>query len=179
MSLVTFQNHTSNGVVDEFDFDSLQPKPVPFKWKGKNYLLREASHAKAIEYRSVALGSYQVIGTSYLPGKDFPRMDIKLLFGCVFLLKDDGTESLVSEKELSEWPYRVSNKLFDRLREMSSLADVDLTNPDVLRKEISRLQGMLDELLERKKKLKELTGSDEGEGGTMGNSPESTTTNSS
>jgi hypothetical protein len=170
-----FTNESLNG---DFDFDSLEPKPVPFKWKNRNYILREASHAKAIEYRSAALASYQVAQGSYVPGSDLPRTDIKLLTGGVFLQNDNGTEIPVSSKELSEWPYRVTNTLFNRLREISYLTELDLSDPEVLQKEINRLQKILNEITEKNNRAKEIVKERPEGDGQLGNLQGNTTMNS-
>lgn len=151
--------------MESLDFDSPAPKDVPFRYRNKSYSLREASHDKAREYRSALLASYRPGAGGLLPGENLPRTELVLLAGCVY----DQDDKPVPVEEMKTWPNRVIRPLFERVREMSYLTDLDTSSVDALDKEISRLQKLRDQLSKEP---------EDGQGGAAGNSPGGGTVNS-
>lgn len=138
-------NISSNGK-NRIDFDSAEPQAIEFGLKGREFILREASHDTARKYRSRILESYTPNAAGDLvPTPKLPNAEVVLIAGCSFEKTSNG-EVPVTETEVLTWPNRATTFLLKNAKEMSHMTERDMSTPESLEKEIGRLQIILDEM---------------------------------
>jgi hypothetical protein len=153
----------------DFD-DSLEPTEVKFKYKNEDYVAVEAPHAVARKWRSAALAAHvPTPDGGLLPGPDYPNTDAILVADCIFKINPvNQTREPVKLETVVGWPNRVTRKLYETIRTISMLTERDLSTPDLVQKEIHRLQKLLTKMQKE----------GEGAGGPAGNSQGAGTGNS-
>jgi hypothetical protein len=132
------------------DFSDLTPIEFPFSYKGKKYVLCEASADAASKYRNALLKNAK-------PGPDgrlasygeMAEAELVLVAGCLFEAypDKDGAEKRrpVTVQQLREFPNRVTKPLFERAQKISELMPEKETR-EVLLKRISEASKKLNEL---------------------------------
>lgn len=105
------------------DFDTVETYEEPFKYKGKSYILREASSKACAKYRDARNKATRVNPDGKFAGfSDLHMTETYLLSYCIFEVRD-GKELPVSQEELLSWPNRVTKPLFAKIEEVSDLYD--------------------------------------------------------
>jgi hypothetical protein len=137
--------------LEPLDLDSAAPIEVPVKYKGKDYLLREADADTGVAYRDLVQQSY-----SYNPDGSLARLDgmnrcaILLVTGCLKEVLRDGSEvklGRVSEGFVKALPDKALRKLFERAKEISGFNEGK--SAAELRQEIAVLEKRLAALEEK------------------------------
>lgn len=132
-------------MADVFGFDSLEPIEVPFKFRGKSYVLREASEDVACRYRNAILRVSKVEDGKFTAGDGFADTSAILVSGCLFEVTDGGEKS-VPLPTVRAWPARVVKPLFQKAKEISDLDEKE--TPETLTEKILALQEQRSKLLE-------------------------------
>ena len=111
----------------DFNFDSLKEIEIPVRYKGKDYVLVEASGEAAAKYTDRIISGTRMeegkpVGTA---GIAVPQLE--LVCDCLFHTDSNGdrTKQSVSLAVLSKWPNRVIQPLFKKLEEISELIKID------------------------------------------------------
>lgn len=125
---------------EEWDLGDLPPREVRIKYRGKRYVLREASGGAGICFRNASMRGAQLLsdpeqqedGTTkrVILGDGLNDSEVVLIANCLYHADADGKlvllpnglpdfGSLVSEEEIRSWSIEVQDKLYDRIVEMS------------------------------------------------------------
>lgn len=142
---------------DGFNFDGFEQKVIPFRYKGVDYELREASEDAAAKYKNKLYTStkWSADGQVRTMG-NMGDLESFLIAMCLFrkdrIKQKDNTEAekwvSVPEATVRSWPRRMTKQLFDKINEISEL-DTDDTE-ESLEKEIALLQKKLQQLRDKK-----------------------------
>ena len=107
------------------NFDDLPEQTLAFIYKGKDYLLVEASGEAVARFRN-KVGSSVIMGPEGKPRSvtDLADADFLLVSLCCFEVKDGvrGSNS-VSVSTVRSWPYRVQKQLLEHVMRMSPIKD--------------------------------------------------------
>ncbi len=137
-------------VTDPFDFDKddLEPKSKPVKYKGKEYILREAGNAAVVAYRNATAKSTRLTDGKLSGFDGLAEAEPLLVSKCLFELNPNGQggnkEGAVHIEFIKSMPNRFVKPMFDWLEKVSDINE--RTTPDLLRKQIADLQKQLKEL---------------------------------
>lgn len=115
-----------------FDFDSLALQEKPVRYKGKDYVLREADEDTARKYHNFRARGLRIGPEGTLTGIDLPNdmADIRsiVLGGCLFPMIKIGKDQEevvgprpIGETEIRKWPSRFTQPMFDWVKEVSGL----------------------------------------------------------
>ena len=140
-------------MADVFGFDSLEPIEVPFKFRGKDYVLREATEATACQYRNAILRVARVEDGKFSAGDGFADTSAILVAGCLFEANGDKP---VDVKTVRSWPARVVKQFFAKAKEISDLDEKE--TPETLTEKILELQEQRSKLLAGESPEKNLPG---------------------
>jgi hypothetical protein len=146
------------GSTDELNFESLEPTTVPVTFKGRKYVLKEASSDATCKWRNSGLQGAQVRDGKVSSLGNVADLEPLLVSLCLFDVTDGG-EKPVPLKTVREWPYKVVSALFNRARDISGLAEEEDTEESLTKR--------IDELTAKRERL--LSGESDSK-----NSPEST-----
>lgn len=130
----------------------LTPVEIPVKIGGKNYILREADGAAAVQYRNAMLSCTQ-IGTDGKPSsvKGMAGTEPLLVSLCLLTNEPSETRRAVMIDEVKAWPYRIQKGLYDKAKEISELEEED--TEESLLKERAKIDKKLEAVRESKKLL--------------------------
>jgi hypothetical protein len=143
----------------DFDFDAqgLEPLEKVVKFKGVKYILREASHDTAREFRNMNLrATHLTVDEDKSRSARFDGLANSqhfLVSRCLFVASPEGRTHLlpngdvdptfrVNPQSLLNWPNRVVEPLYDWIRKVSKLDDDedDSLSVDALEKKVRKLQ---------------------------------------
>ena len=131
--------------------DDLEPISIPFIFKSKNYVLREASEDAAVKYRNAVQRSLRTNQEGNVVGIDGMADAEPLLVSlCVFEVNPAGSkapEGPVSLSWVRSLPSRFAKRLFAKARDISELSE---DTEETLEKQINLLQRRLARLREGK-----------------------------
>lgn len=106
----------------EFDFDSLETIEIPVKFKGNEYVLREATSGAAKEFSNARISRVKMSGTgeatSYGSLGDLEPLLVSL---CLF----EASGKPVTIKFVELMPYKVQKALYNKAKEISGMDDDD------------------------------------------------------
>lgn len=130
----------------EKDYGDLEPQEYHFKFRGKSYVLREASADAGVKYQNKQLAASKLgtDGKAYL-GEGFADSQPYLVSLCLFektVVNGDVSERPVMGSLVRSWPNKLVKELFETAKEMSGLNEKD--TEDSLVKEIADRQVKLD-----------------------------------
>jgi hypothetical protein len=139
------------------DFDSFEPIQIKFPFRGKSYVLAEATKGAVVKFREAVFRATR-------PGPDMrpttfqglPETELLLVSQCLYHADEAGNlvldkkgnpdkSKLVSMDELREWPDRVVSPLFQKAQQISEM-DRGGTVEEIDR-QIKFLQGQRAKLL--------------------------------
>lgn len=134
---------------ESFDFDQLgPPKEKEVTWKGKRYILREASEGAVTAFKNVVFRSTK-LGPEGKPQsvEGMAEAEPLLVAGCLFPVGMRDGKEVVSTQSLSlvqikEWPSRLTKRLLAWIRKYSEMID-EMETEEVLEKNIKELQVKL------------------------------------
>lgn len=130
---------------DNLNFDDLTPIEIPFSYRGKDYILREATGDAACQYRNAVATATQLADGKVSGIKNMADTEPFLVALCVRELLGDGKERVVTGVVVRSWPARVQRRLFKKIQEISELDEADL-------KELYRERDELDKRIAEMKK---------------------------
>lgn len=109
-----------------FKFEKLERQEIPFKYDGKNYVLREATGGAGKQFQN-ARASCIVMGQDGKPAglRNVGNLEPMLVHLCVFEEKAEGRFVQVSQATVEGWPYKVQKELFEKAKEISGIEDED------------------------------------------------------
>lgn len=133
---------TTTAIREEFDFDGLEMKSFPVKFKGRKYILVEASGGTVAKYRTAMLGGAlmekSTAGNVKVSGMGgLAEAELVLLAGCLCFADDQGNPvevktgvySTVPIETLRAWPNRVLEPLAARAKEISAIDEKGEDDP--------------------------------------------------
>lgn len=132
----------------DFDFNDLSVREVPFKYNGKDYVMREASEAASVAYRNATLRAAKMEDGKVRGMDGLADGEPILVAACVFERYQAGNETRerpVLLAEVNRWPARVVKPLYEKIKEISELEDKETV--DSLQKRITALEARRRELL--------------------------------
>jgi hypothetical protein len=119
-------------MVDDFNFDDLTPFEVPVTYKGKKYVLREASEDARCKYRNSLMGSAK-LGPDGKPVSISGMADCEPLLVSLCLcqvngdgsirLDTSGNPSLLPLLTIRSWPSRIVKRLYEKAKDISDLKE--------------------------------------------------------
>jgi hypothetical protein len=123
-----------------FDFDNLEPICISVRYKGVEYILKEASEGSACKYRNATLNAYRTDEQGKVIGyAGLADAEPLLVSECLFTTDD----KRVPLETIRTWPARIVSPLFEKAKEISNL-DERGSDEDI-QKRITRLQSLLEE----------------------------------
>jgi hypothetical protein len=146
---------------EELDFSGIEQLSIPVRVRDKCYVLHDASGDAAAKHRNAVL-KYTKLGADGRPTllEGVADTEPYLVSMCLFELvkAPDGTEreAPVSIATIRSWPQRVQSKLFEKVKEISELSEVDTEAS--LKKQIGELQAKLEKLQAQGDPLKNAPG---------------------
>ena len=128
----------------EFNFDNdMSVREIPFKIKGENYILREASGSAIAAYKNARLEKMTLSDTGKPKTvKGMGDVEPLLVSLCSFQAE---TNQQVPLQTVLSWPGRVVSKLFDEAKKISEIDVPDTV--EGIDSQIKELQRMRDELV--------------------------------
>jgi len=112
--------------MNDLDFDALEPIELPVKYKGKNYVLREATGEASVAYRNARLDCTQYNESGEISSiRGLASIEPLLVSLCLFKVNPAGSVEPVTVEELSSWPARVQDKLFAKAKLISGMSETD------------------------------------------------------
>jgi len=106
----------------EFDFDSMETIEVPVKFKGMDYVLREATSGAAKDFANARIARVKMSSTgeatSYGSLGDLEPLLVSM---CLFELNGKP----VTVKFVESMPYRIQKTLYDKAKDISGMDDDD------------------------------------------------------
>jgi hypothetical protein len=141
---------------DIYDFESLVTIEVPVKYKGRNYIMREATGEVVARYRDRMMQSARMNADGKIQGFDrLQETEMYLLSWCLFEVNGEGGQVPVTYQHIKDWQNRVVSTLLKDLKLISEIEEPD-TEESLLKE-----RAAIDEKLA---KLKEQDGTPEGNG---------------
>lgn len=135
-----------------FDTDDDKPAEMPVRYRGKQYVIREASGAAAAAYRNCVFKSTK-LGPDGKPERIEGLGDAEavLVQGCLFEVLDrkeggDPVTGVVALGFVKGMPNRVLKPLFDWVQEVSGLKEQPQTVDDI-NKHVGELLARRDEII--------------------------------
>ncbi len=146
-------------LVIDFDFDANNPEPQKklTKINKKVYLVTEADTAAVTAYRNACMRATKLSDGKVSGMEGMANADPLLVSLCTFETDSKGNPSIdaigrplrVPLMVVDTWPGRVTKTLYNWIKEVSEIEDLD--DEEALDKEIERLNKKKTELKERKK----------------------------
>ena len=131
--------------------DDLEPVSICFDWKGKKYVLREASEDAAAKYRNAVQRSFRMNQEGSVVAMDGNADTQSLLVSlCVFELNPQGSkapEGPVSVGWVRSLPHKMVKRLFEKAERISELSEGD---EETIVKQIAMLTKRLAKMREGK-----------------------------
>jgi hypothetical protein len=109
--------------LDLSDLSDLEPVELPFRFGGKSYLLREASEAAIIKWRSTLFHDAKFVDGKPTNLEELAPMNSLLVSLCTF---EAETGKPVSVETVRAWSARLVSRLYETARNISGL-DVEET----------------------------------------------------
>lgn len=148
-----YAEEVANGPSFSDEFKGIELIEVPFRFKGVEYMLREADEDAACKYRNkltasakwgpdgkiISMGSNADVQPMLVSMCLFTKAKVKLRDG-----QQVERDVNVDEKEIRKWPTRIIRKIFEKIINISELAGDD--TEESLQKEIDELTKRLDKL---------------------------------
>lgn len=141
--------HSAFFIDGAFDFGGLEPRSVPVKYEGKNYVLREASEDAHVKYRNAVLRASKLNEKGNISSMDgMADSEPILVAACLFEQYTDAKgaqrERPMLVNQILQWPTRVVKPLYEKAKEMSDI-NQDETK-DQLKKTIENARKKLEKL---------------------------------
>lgn len=140
------QRTVNSDLTSPIEFDSPEPIIVPVTYKGKRYVLKEASEAAAVAYRNAQLkgARYDKDGNP-IGNVSIAEAEPVLVQHCVFeVYGSDDRQRPVLMSQVLDWHPKFVRQLFERVKAISQIDD-DVTEETILA-QIGRLQSMLERI---------------------------------
>lgn len=126
---------------ETLDFDDYEARPVPVRFRGKDYLLREAPAGVAAAHHNFVLKHSRIVDGRLVPSEGSADAQSLLVAGCLVQLapQKDGTvkECPVIQAEVKGWPDRVVKTLYDRAKDLSRMEEE--VGPEALERQAADL----------------------------------------
>lgn len=132
--------------VDEVLFleEDLQPRRFKFNHDGKRYLVTEASAGAAREYKNACFKATKLSAGKVSSLEGMADVEPLLVSLCTFEVPATGDPIPVSRETVNGWQHRMTQKIYDKIKEVSDLSDP--TGEEGLVKEIARLEKKLEKV---------------------------------
>ena len=131
------QSLSTSEIPTILDFSDLELKQVKVPYKGKQYILVEASEDAVVKWRNAQFKNARVSEKGNIISMgDIASSEPYLVSMCLYVANTDGklpvtgdglpdTAKLVKKATLEAWPSRVVSKLFDTLKQISELEETE------------------------------------------------------
>lgn len=113
-------------VIEGVDFNDIKPRLFTLNVMGNDYLIKEASHGAASQYRNAVMACTTFNQDSgAITIKGIANTEAFLISLCMFNITPEGEQgSPVALTEINKWPNRYLKPIFKHIREISDLEEV-------------------------------------------------------
>lgn len=130
-------------MTDNFNFDDLEPISFPVRYRGEEYVAREATEGAAKKWRNATIRGTRMEGGKVISMGDIADSEPLLVSLCLFKVTDKG-EVPVPFNTICGWPARVVRPIHDKIKDISGLNEDD--TEESLVKRIAEMEQKLQEI---------------------------------